>query len=65
MFTWKLSSLMRTIAKRDEVASPQCHDRPVKTEWPDRADPRGAYAGYFILGYGKVPGTRESAKGLF
>jgi hypothetical protein len=80
MYTLAPLTLMRGIATRDDLFSPRPHDRPVvkahrkawwkigrpmKTERLDRPEPYGAYVGWFILGYGWVPGTQESARHLF
>lgn len=80
MYTLAQSTLMNALATRDGLVSPRPHDwpveraqqktrrrngRPLKTERMDRPEPYGAQPGWFILGYGKVPGDQESAMRLF
>ena len=80
MYTLILPTLMYTFTTPDDLAGPQPHDRPVverlrrawrrigrpvKEERPDRPEPCEAYGGLFILGYGTVPGSQGSTRGLF
>ena len=71
MDTLALSILLSALNRPGDLVSPQPGDwavvnkprrvwwrigRSVKTEGLDRPEPREAYSGWFILGYGKVSG---------